>query len=219
MPQIIVRLAFWLTALALIPVLVIRARAYDDSALLQVVTPPDGCYAPCFMGVIPGGTRADEALALLRAHDWVESVERGTTIRWTWSGRQPDVIASDTPGQFSILSTFDRPLVASVYIVTQLTYGDLLLALGEPDHGYIAVDHRRQGTYIYYRSIYENWRFQARLLPLKWECPFRPLEIYEVPVRIEMGLVNELNAPDFLMSFDPKQGNNLIRSLRHVGSC
>lgn len=219
MLQMIFRLACWLTTLALLPVLVIRTQGYDNSVLRPVLIPSGGCSMPCLMGIVPGGTRSDEALDLLNAHTWVDSVERGATVRWTWSGHQPAMIAPDSRGEFSILAAFDRPLVASIYVMTELRYGDLLLALGNPSRGYLAVDQQQQGIYMYYRFVYDAWKFQARLLPIKLECPFHPLVLYHMPVRIEMGMVSEQRSPDHHISFDPSRGNHLVRSLHRVGRC
>ncbi len=53
---------------------IIRAQPYDDSELRAFLTPPSGCAMPCFMGIRPGVTTADEAIAILEAHEWVSNV-------------------------------------------------------------------------------------------------------------------------------------------------
>ncbi len=209
-------LGFGLCALLLLPVLLIRAQPFDEDTLRAVLTPPEGCYAPCFMGIVPGATRAEEAIALLKAHEWVATVTQGSTVSWTWSGEQPARIPLHSRGYFSTFSAYDLPLVASIYITTDLPYGELLLVYGNPNRSYVAADHRTKATYVYYKAVYGDLRFQARLLPVK--CPFRPLALYHEQVRIEMGIVNDAGTPGQLMSFGHEM-HNLVTGLRHMRGC
>lgn len=205
-----------LCLLLLVPVLLIHTQPFDDQPVRALLTPPEGCFAPCFMGIVPGGTRVEDAVAILRAHEWVGSVERGTVVSWTWSGRQPAAIPTHAKGQFSTFASYESPFVASLYIPTGLPYGEFLLVYGNPDRSYVAADHRAQGTYLYYKAVYGDLRFQVRLLPIK--CPFSPLALYGENVRIEMGMVNDAGTPGQLISFGHDR-HNLVTGLRHIRRC
>jgi len=50
-------------------IFLIRAQTYDDVELRTFLTPPEGCSAPCFMGIRPGETTVGEAIALLNANE------------------------------------------------------------------------------------------------------------------------------------------------------
>jgi len=52
-----------------------HAQPYDDHELRQLLL-PDGCPAPCFMGIRPGVTTQDEAIKILEASDWVETLTK-----------------------------------------------------------------------------------------------------------------------------------------------
>ena len=55
------RLVLPLVILFTLSIVVIRAQPYDDDGLHTLLTPPEGCNAPCFLGVRPGETGLDDA--------------------------------------------------------------------------------------------------------------------------------------------------------------
>ena len=63
-----------LSGVLLLPILLIRAQPYDDSKLRAFLTPPKGCPAPCFMGIRPGVTTTEEAIAILEDHEWLPEI-------------------------------------------------------------------------------------------------------------------------------------------------
>ena len=107
------RLMLILSGLLILPVLLIRAQPYDDSELRALLT-ADDCVAPCFLGIHPGATRVDEAIAILERHDWVR------TIRNDLSGQQEGYIAVEWQPTHAPRST--PPLESQLYIVNGLVY-------------------------------------------------------------------------------------------------
>jgi hypothetical protein len=90
------RLTAVLMTLCVLPVLVIQAQTYHDDALRAFLTPPEGCPAPCFMGIRPGVTTFERAAGILRAHAWIDQTSETQRYRnrwaylfWTWNGTQP----------------------------------------------------------------------------------------------------------------------------------
>jgi hypothetical protein len=136
------RLTLLLTALFTTAVLVVRARPLDDGVLRALLQPPADCPMPCFMGIRPGVSAIDEALAILESHEWVERIEfrrpEGSYAHFymvTWSGQQPELIDAEKNGVIvsvynfrlrqRIVRNFRIPLRAAI------TLGDLYSALGK----------------------------------------------------------------------------------------
>src|SRR5690606_25048567 len=72
--RLLLRPILLLTLLAALTIVLIRAQPYDDSDLRAFLTPPEGCPAPCFMGIRPGVTTVEEAIAILEGHEWVTNL-------------------------------------------------------------------------------------------------------------------------------------------------
>jgi hypothetical protein len=114
-----------LTALCLLPVLLIRAQPYDDHELRTVLTAPEGCPAPCFIGIRPGVTPDEDAHAILKQSGWIRpEPPLRPPARWYWSGLHPDWIDPQTNG-----------VLEADYLEFKLLVpvGSLKLLLGEPD--------------------------------------------------------------------------------------
>jgi hypothetical protein len=78
--------------------MLVHAQPYDDHELRELLL-PDGCPAPCFMGIRPGVTTMDEALKILEASGWIETDKPkpsnddfGNEISFEWNGKQSDLI-------------------------------------------------------------------------------------------------------------------------------
>ncbi len=111
----------------------IRAQPYDDHELRQLLL-PEGCPAPCFMGIRPGVTTMDEAVVILEANSWVGEIRTRTgTIEWTWSNLSPKIVDRRYPGyvQHSNIPG-EECCVGSLKFNSLFTLGDLYLLLGEP---------------------------------------------------------------------------------------
>lgn len=91
--------------------------------------PPKGCPAPCFMGVRPGVTPAEDAIALLEAQGWdgeiVPRSDFGTGF-FIWNGQHPGV------GKWASLR-IEGNIVQFMAIPTRLALGDLLVFYGHVD--------------------------------------------------------------------------------------
>jgi hypothetical protein len=64
MPGNWLRLAALLTLIFGTAIGLVRARPYDDPEMRGFLTPPQGCAAPCFLGVQPGVTSVDDAITI-----------------------------------------------------------------------------------------------------------------------------------------------------------
>ena len=180
------RCALWLTLLWLLPILLIRAQPYHDSDLRASLAPPDGCSAPCFMGIRPGTTTTAEAIAILENHAWVaqvsapdpDMVERPDTglvgspvVRWRWSELRPAWIAPEPGGE---LWTVDQH-VRFLKISTQFSLGDVRLSLGNPDDEYTSAFANLTGHFWFYDGWYRD---HNTLLATSGFCPLKLSDLY-----------------------------------------
>lgn len=154
--------------LALIPIalftlalLLIHAQPYDDHELRESLL-PDSCPAPCFMGIRPGVTTADDAAAILKSSKWIRKLVDvtgyGTQLRnltWDWSDQKPTWIGDTARGNAHAAGGY----VTSVTIETHFNLGAVRLAFGLPDwetvgalgdheYGFYAGFYRQYGLFI-----------------------------------------------------------------------
>lgn len=146
--RFLLRPLFLLTLLAALPIVVIRARPYDDSDLRALLTPPENCPAPCFMGIRPGVTAVEEAIAILEAHEWVAAIDPNytrlmqlaaayeppalkTLLSWEWSANKPDWINGDRSSGLIVINR----KIEGVMIQTDFPLGEILVTEGKPDAG------------------------------------------------------------------------------------
>jgi hypothetical protein len=161
----------------------IRAQPYYDSELRAFLLPPEGCEAPCFMGIRPGVTTVDEAIAILKATGWVGNIRnllqpRGCNnsvtgeVGWDWSGEQPYWIDDSTIGKIVVIDD----VVLLISVSTRISFGQVHLTLGTPTTTDFNTT-RRADVYagrlrIDYREFYpiNNLEFSSNYL-----CPSKPL--------------------------------------------
>src|SRR5262249_36733781 len=79
--------------------LLAHTQPLDDHELRELLL-PEGCPAPCFMGIRPGVTTEDDAIAIIKASKWIDhrSIhilemksypnstvgEQSSLIEWRW---------------------------------------------------------------------------------------------------------------------------------------
>ncbi len=116
----------------------IRAQPYDDAELRAFFAPPDGCPIPCFIGVRPGVTTVEEAMAILEAHEWIAGINRYeatdgrgvTSLTAPWSGTQPEFIDSSEELWLGI----EDNTVQGVFIPTRIPLARIWLLFGVPQY-------------------------------------------------------------------------------------
>lgn len=157
--------------LALIPTLIfaalislIRAQPYDDSELREFLTPPQGCPAPCFMGIRPGVTTVDEAVAILERHEWVGQIAFSNyrNMTWMWNGKQPSILTNNISGGSIV---FNNELVDLVTVSTSFQLGYIALAL--PSEHYLLVPNMDRDLMVQINDWQNNIQFGATIV-----CPY-----------------------------------------------
>jgi hypothetical protein len=120
---------------------------------------PEGCPAPCFMGIRPGLTSMDEAIKLLRANDGVAGVKQRSInnkygfITWTWKNPKPDWTSQNAVGE--ILLT-DKT-VHAITIASEVMLGEIRLTLGLPDAAFTTVPRGINDQYFLYAAFYDQY--------------------------------------------------------------
>ncbi|MAS36693.1 MAG: hypothetical protein CL610_22000 [Anaerolineaceae bacterium] len=160
--RLTIKLALLVILLMTAPIALIRLQPYDDSELRAFLNPPEGCPAPCFMGIRPRVTSIDEAVRLLEAHSWVQSVtvdyiyldamtRYPVQVYWEWSGQQPSLI-NDAGNRE--LWLFSRDVV-SIDVDTGIAMGELILAMGKPDNEHVDYSLDEAGCSFVYNGWYQ----------------------------------------------------------------
>ncbi|MCC6895444.1 MAG: hypothetical protein IT321_21660 [Anaerolineae bacterium] len=107
--------------------LTIRAQPYSNPDVRSFVL-PDGCPAPCFMGIQPGVTKPQEAIDQLRASSLVSKVgvsESLQTVAWFWNDNPSALLnKQEIPALF-----YNHDSVSSIRLYTTISLGELLLEL------------------------------------------------------------------------------------------
>ncbi len=142
--------------------LVIRAQPYDDHELRELLF-PEGCPAPCFMGIRPGVT-ADEVVKLLEANKWIAKIDResnkyGDRIKWTWNNRIPRWINPTSEGEVLVANIRKESYVHTIRISSFLQLGAIYEVLGSPDEEYLNFDGYSIGEiygYSNYIALYKK---------------------------------------------------------------
>jgi hypothetical protein len=132
------KLTFALCLLFTIPILLIQTQPYDDMELRAFLTPTDDCPAPCFMGIQPGITTVDEAIAILQAHEWVAEVSiTGYSrlglhrIEWRWKPNLSPMLEPERIPRSGGRLIADEGVVQYMELLTRIRAGDAWLILGK----------------------------------------------------------------------------------------
>lgn len=148
MVRLLFRLAPLLTALLLLPVALIRSQTYDDSELRTVFAPSASCPSSCFLGIQPGVTTAEEAIAILTGHAWVQDVDAATAfldngmIVFRWNDATPSILDQRT---YAVLNVWDRVIRYAV-VPTTVPTGYLLMLEGRPTDMTLIENYNRQAV-------------------------------------------------------------------------
>jgi hypothetical protein len=161
----------------------IRVWLYDDHDLRLLIT-STGCPTPCFMGIRPGLTTPDEAIVLLKQHEWVarNSVRRtaGGEVLWAWNGQQPAIINPDEPPLLIVwAANREMQVVNGIQLPLKLPVGYAFLELGEPPVVDVGQINKRDGAAviaIYQHHALEVWSRIA--------CPITRRKFLESPLNL-----------------------------------
>lgn len=108
----------------------IRTQPYDDHAVRDLLL-PEGCPAPCFMGIRPGVTGVDDALDRLRSSGWTSDIIRQPNSTWIvvrWNEQAPTWFARDYGSYLALVVR--GSLVDEIHVQTRLELSNVELMMG-----------------------------------------------------------------------------------------
>jgi hypothetical protein len=136
--RFLIKVAFVLCILFTVLMLLIQTQPYDNSELRGFLTPPDGCPAPCFMGIQPGVTTVDDAIAILQAHEWVAEVSNTgysrlglQRIEWRWQHDVSPMLEPERIPRSGGRLIADEGVVQYMELLTRIRAGEAWLILGK----------------------------------------------------------------------------------------
>jgi hypothetical protein len=165
-------LLFWM-GITLMTLFVLARPSEQDSGLRALVM-PDGCPMPCFMGIRPGVTTAEEATQILKDSGWVSNLATPpqaasrvvNELIWQWNTSFPYLPEAILPyGNFVI---FRDDIVDTILAGTSLSLADYNHLWDKPDHYLVEV--LPQAALLY---AYEYPEQQVRVMGLM-ACPYFP---------------------------------------------
>lgn len=140
MPALLLRTALLLLALFTFFISLIHAQPYNDKEVRALLSSGPDCPMPCFMGIRPGVTTCDQAIDILKNHEWVGEIiadpcssdgESYRWISWYWNGRQPDLLDGSNTQSNSI--RIENDVVWDLLIFSRISMGEVWLFYGIPD--------------------------------------------------------------------------------------
>ncbi len=193
------RAAFKCAVVVLLPLMLIvtliHTRPFSDGGLHDFLFEGE-CSLPCFMGIRPGITTAEQAYELLQQEglvsDWIEPPHPLEQIgddagfgllRWHWSKKRP-----------ALLTSTDASLVynrRTGYVITfgsmgtRLSLGEAFILLGQPSMGFLtaAYNDRSRPTFTHVAS-YPQWHFN---LVNNIPCPMTMSQLWQSSVTLELA--------------------------------
>ena len=137
--------------------LLIHAQPYDNHLLRQLLL-PEGCPAPCFMGIRPGLTTADDAMKILSATGWVDQYhyeQSSAHLSIKWNDKRPAWLANGDLYGGSALWIQDG-VVVQVGLQTNIRLGDIQLVEGQSRFQLISLDYYDLRSVLVYAAAYPD---------------------------------------------------------------
>ena len=202
----------------------IRAQPYVPEALDHFLTPPSGCRVPCFMGVQPGKTTVQQAVAILRASDDIVDVQVRSpyyarhSINWRWR---------DAPDQqyepYSFMVDKGRiawphiPWEAWYTLPSDVTLGEVQLVLGKPERvtATRSNDYLERATFVLEypeRGLYLVVRFHPCVINQESFWDMRQQSYFDASFTLGVGQPNyAFSVPGSREALDPDSWANQLR--------
>ncbi len=173
--------------------LLIHAQPYNDHGLHQLLV-PDGCPAPCFMGIRPDVTTEDEVLPLISANTWVADAQKYISVTydvvWRWRQGTPEYLESiSPPASFGLRSELGvtKLWVSSISYSTRYTLGDVVLAWGLPSTSLLTLLNPSGAASLSIpANIALDYQQEGFIATIFLSCPYTA-DLWHTPVRITLA--------------------------------
>ncbi len=215
MAQVWLKMTLPLILLFVFVIGIIRAQPYDDHGLRDFLTPPDGCPAPCFMGIRPGVTTTSEVMRILADDERIENIrmiEAFEQIRWDWDGQA--TVFFDAGAEGTIQLSANR--AEWMHFQSKITFADFLLSLGTPPRNGLVCAGSPAALSLFgleaeypTNNIHIAVAVTPALCPNSFrKCPLEHHDFWEQRVNITFG-----NAPPELSVVHDIDYNDLMQNL------
>lgn len=212
MNRLLLKLLIPLTVALALLVALAQARPHDDSDLRDLLLPPDGCPAPCWLGVRPGTTRLDAAAGTMEETDRLEAVERPFRYSGEVSAAEMSVSLMAHPG-----TAADNPIIEAVWLkLPGVTLGEIQLALGQPDR--VMTYSTPQRGYTPFVAAYS--RYSLYVLVDMPACTLNQATLWNTTRYVEIVVGNWLEySSDYYVSSRELDMNHWAHQLRGARRC
>lgn len=193
--RLYMRLTSGLLLLLSITLVLIRAQPFEYSGLSSLMI-TDNCLQPCFMGIHPGITTANEARAILDQRglvsQWIDlpqpaeqsgDAASSGVLRWHWSIKRPALF---TGVEANLVYNRKTGIVMTFGLMsTRLSLGNLLVELGQPAIGFMnaSVNDRDRPIFTHVAG-YPQWHLN---LVSNIQCPMSLRQLWDAPVTLELA--------------------------------
>lgn len=204
-PRFYLRLVLMLIVILIIALMVIHAQPYDDHELRELLL-PEGCPAPCFMGIRPGVTTEDEVVVILKASEWVDpnSIniletkaypnatvgDQSSLIEWRWTQHANRLLITDENYIAGSIFTRDNR-VEKMTIYIHLRLGEIYTSLGNPTKVSFASIRKVRppwGITVFHLYPQYGFEFQSNI----YSCPYLA-SLWMPEVRVEISHLSMLS--------------------------
>jgi hypothetical protein len=165
-----------------------RSSPYDDRDLRALLT-PDGCPAPCIMGIRPGVTTAYEAVQKLQENPWVKDLQVNrnsdgamVSAQWEWNGKQPSLIPSQSPA-FLLFSMTDEGaiFIDKMTLTTSVPIAYAYLLMGQPNTLQSWAADKTPPDAVVGANYRDHFFTVWSVVP----CPMTKFTFWEAPMKID----------------------------------
>ena len=188
-------------ALFTIVLLLIRAQPYDDHDLRQLLL-PEGCPAPCFMGIRPGVTSVEQALALLHQNDGVQIIKvdptevngspsQITRISWSWNPTSSQLSRLIDTQKRGVINISDGK-VYEIEVETSIRLGDYWLLDNAPkEYNLRPIGTRDAGNILIILFIDER---SSTILKGTKRCPYDSSRVWQTGMSISFRNLRDIRS-------------------------
>ena len=169
MIRLLLRLMLLLIMICGLAISAILLQPRNDAQMRAFFSPPQGCAAPCFLGIRPGVTSEAEALALLHAQPWIgQIVPENQGVSWSWNGQQPSFVSNYTTSLLLGRIDFRSGVVSQIRIATTTIWAEFYFLFGPPDRVIYATNSTPSLRYQVYDGAYTAPGFEVET---ETQCP------------------------------------------------
>jgi hypothetical protein len=203
------RLSLVPVAIFTVALLLIHAQPYDDHELRELLL-PEGCPAPCFMGIRPGITNVEQAIVLLQQNDGVKIIKvdpaevngspsQITRISWSWNRTSSQLSPLIDTQKIGVINISEGK-VYGIELETSVKLGDYWLVENAPkEYNLRSIGTSGAGNILI--VLFIDGQSSTTLKGIK-RCPYYSSRLWQVDMAISFRNVQDIRSLEDRF-FDP----------------